>query len=131
MHLIISDTKAGKSYKAEIPKDKEAEIAGKRIGDMIEGGIVGAAGYELELTGGSDDSGFPMRKDVAGSRKMKVLLTKGIGFHAKNKGERRRKMIRGDSYSSEITQINAKITKAGPASLDELFRKEKKTEEKK
>ncbi len=131
MHLIISDTKTGKSYKAEVPKDKEAEIIGKKMGDRIDGGVIGAAGYELELTGGSDDSGFPMRDDVAGSKKMKVLLTKGVGFHAKKKGARRRKMIRGDTYSSEITEVNAKILKAGPASLDELFKKEGKAEEKK
>jgi small subunit ribosomal protein S6e len=124
MHLIISDTKTGKSYKAEIPKEKESEIVGKKIGDKIEGGIIGAAGYELELTGGSDDSGFPMRDDVAGPKKMKVLLTKGVGFRAKEKGERRRKMVRGDAYSAGITEVNAKIVKAGPASLDELFKKE-------
>ena len=126
MHLIISDTKTGKSHKAEVSKEKEAEIVGKKIGDVIDGGVAGAAGYELELTGGSDDSGFPMRDDVAGPKKMKILLTKGVGFRAKRKGERRRKMVRGDTYSAEITEVNTKILKAGPTSLDELFKKEEK-----
>ena len=131
MQIIISESKSGKSYKVDIPKDKEAELVGKKVGDRIDGGVFGAAGYELELTGGSDDSGFPMRTDVAGSRKIKALLTEGTGFHAKEKGQRRRKIVRGDTYSSEITQVNAKVIKAGPVSLDELFKKEEKEEEKK
>ena len=131
MQIIISESKSGKSYKADISKEKESEILGKKIGDKIDGGVFGAAGYELELTGGSDDSGFPMRDDVAGTRKMKALLTEGTGFHTKEKGQRRRKIVRGDTYSSEITQVNAKIVKAGPVSLDELFKKEEKKEEEK
>lgn len=130
MHLIISDTKTGKSYKAEVPKDREGELFGKRIGDRLDGGIVGAAGYELELTGGSDNSGFPMRNDVAGSKKMKVLMAEGAGFHAKKKGERRRKIVRGYIYSEDISEVNSKIVKAGPTPLDGLFKKEEKAEKK-
>jgi len=125
MQIIISESKNGKSYKVDIAKEKESDIIGKRIGDKIDGGVFGAAGYELELTGGSDDSGFPMRGDVTGSRKMKALISDGTGFNAKEKGQRRRKIVRGDTYSPEITQVNAKIVKAGPVSLDELFKKEK------
>jgi len=131
MQLIIADPKNGKSYKVEIPKDKEVEFVGKKIGDKVDGGVVGAAGYELELTGGSDDSGFPMRSDVAGQRKIQALLTKGVGYHTKEKGMRRKKVVRGDTYSSSIVQINAKIVKAGPIALDELFKSEGKKEEKK
>ena len=126
MQIIISETKDGKSYKVEIPKEKEAEIVGKKIGDRIDGGAIGAAGYELELTGGSDDSGFPMRSDIAGPKKSKVLLTKGVGFRAKRKGERKRKIVRGDTYSAEITEVNTKVVKAGPVALGELFKKEEK-----
>lgn len=130
MHVIISDSKTGKSYKAEVSKDKEMEFAGKKIGDAIDGGTIGAAGYELELTGGSDDSGFPMRSDVTGTRKIGVLLTKGVGYNAKEKGMRRKKVVRGNAYSQSIVQVNAKIVKEGPVPLGELFKTEKKEEKK-
>ncbi len=131
MQIIISDTKSGKSYRIDIPKDKETEIIGKKIGDRIDGGIFGAVGYEFELTGGSDDSGFPMRTDVAGSRKIKALLTEGTGFHTRERGQRRRKIVRGNAYSADITQVNAKVVIAGATALDSLFRKEEKKEEEK
>jgi len=129
MRLVISDPKSGKSYQSEIPKEQEGSIVGARIGDQIDGGLVGAAGYSLQLTGGSDGSGFPMKVDVPGNRKMASLITKGIGFFSKRKGERRRKMVRGNSYSQEIVQVNAKVVKAGSANLEELFGKKEEKKE--
>ncbi|MBD3210936.1 30S ribosomal protein S6e [Candidatus Micrarchaeota archaeon] len=126
MRIVISDTASGKSYQVELPKEKEAQIAGKKIGDELDGNLVGAAGYTLELTGGSDDSGFPMRREVFGPVKKKVLTSKGVGFNAKRKGERKRKVIRGNTYSSDIVQVNTKVKKAGATPLDQLFKKEEK-----
>ena len=131
MKIVISDSKTGKSYQAEIAKDNEAQIVGKKMGDSIDGSLVGAPGYTLELTGGSDASGFPMRKDVIGVRKSKLLLTDGVGFNAEQEGERRRKLVRGNTYSSDIAQVNAKVTKAGPTPLEELLGKKEEKEEKK
>src|SRR4030042_2020431 len=118
MRIVISET-SGKSYQAELPKDKESAIAGKRIGDELDGNLVGAAGYVLVLTGGSDDSGFPMRTEVHGSAKKAILTSDGIGFNAKKSGERRRKYVRGNTYSSEIVQVNMKVKSAGPTSLEQ------------
>jgi small subunit ribosomal protein S6e len=129
MRIVISDPKTGKSYQIEIQKDQEAVIVGKRIGDSLDGGLIGAAGYSLEFTGGSDTSGFPMRMDIPGNRKMAVLLSEGIGFYTKRKGERRRKMIRGNIFSNDIAQVNATVVTAGATPLDQLFGK--KEEEKK
>lgn len=131
MQLIISDTKTGKSYKVDIPKEKEAEIIGKRMGDVIDAGFVGAGGYKVELTGGSDASGFPMRVDISGLRKGKFLVTKGVGFKTKRKGERRRKTMRGNTYSNDMAQVNSKVMEYGPTALDEIFKKEEKKEEEK
>lgn len=131
MQMVISDPKTGKSYKVDIPKEKEAEIIGKKIGDNIDGGFVGAGGYKLELTGGSDASGFPMRIDIAGLRKGKFLVTKGVGFKTKRKGVRRRKTLRGNTYSNDSAQVNSKVLEYGPTALDEIFKKEEKAEEKK
>jgi len=129
MRIVISEA-SGKSYQAELPKDKESAIVGKKIGDELEGNLVGAAGYVLELTGGSDDSGFPMREEVHGSAKKPILTSKGIGFNAKESGERRRRYVRGNTYSADIVQVNMKVKTAGPTSLEELFPKAEKTESK-
>jgi small subunit ribosomal protein S6e len=124
MRIVISDTTSGKSYQTELPKDKEASIIGKKIGDELDGNLVGAAGYTLLLTGGSDESGFPMRVEVYGAVKKTVLSSDGIGFHAKRKGERKRVYVRGNTYSVDIVQVNTKVTKAGATPLDQLFKKE-------
>lgn len=123
MRVVISDPASGKSYQVELGKDMEAQITGKKIGDELDGNLVGAAGYALKLTGGSDTSGFPMRSDVHGTAKKAILTTDGIGFHSSNKGERRRCMVRGNTYSAEIMQINAVVVKTGPVKLDQLFAK--------
>lgn len=129
MRIVISDTTSGKSYQSEVDKEKEAMIVGKKLGDELDGNLVGAAGYTLQLTGGSDGSGFPMRSDVYGAVKKQILSSDGTGFNAKNKGERKRVYVRGNTYSSDIVQVNAKVLKAGPTPLEQLFGK--KEEEKK
>ncbi len=121
MKIVISDPSTGKTYQVDLDKSKEAMIVGKKIGDEISGDLVGAAGYTLVLTGGSDGSGFPMRNDVPGPVKKKILTASGPGFHPSRKGERKRVLVRGNVYSSDIVQVNAKVVKSGSVSLDELF----------
>ena len=133
MKVVLSDPKTGKSWQVDLPKEKVSLLSGKKVGEQLEGDLVGAPGYVFELTGGSDGSGFQMRKDISGSRKENTLLSKGVGFNAKRKGIRKRKTVRGNTYSSDIIQVNAKVVQLGTVSLDELFGKkeEKKPEEKK
>jgi small subunit ribosomal protein S6e len=126
--FVISEK--GKSYQVE--KDqKSCPVMGKKIGDKIEGNFLGLEGYEFEITGGSDKDGFPMRKDIEGISRKRIIVTDGTGFHADKKGLRRRKMTRGNSIGSDITQINCKVVRAGAKPLDELIKKEDKTVEKK
>lgn len=131
MRIVISETSSGKSYQVELPKEKEANIIGKKIGDELDGNLVGAAGYLLEFTGGSDGSGFPMREEVYGSAKKAVLTSKAVGFYTKRKGERKRRYVRGNTYSADIVQVNTKVKTPGPTPLDQLFKKEEKKEESK
>ncbi len=121
--IINIGTKEGKVYKMEIPKDKEAYFIHKKIGDVIEGDVIGLSGYTIQLTGGTDKSGFPMRYDVKGYVKKKILLSNRPGFRPKRKGERRRKTIRGTVYSEDTAQINAKVIKEGAKSLAEILGK--------
>ncbi len=129
MRIVISESK-GKSYQFELPKDKEANIIGKKMGDELDGNLVGAAGYTLVLRGGSDGSGFPMREEVHGSARKQVLTSEGVGFNAKQGGERRRKYVRGNTYSSEIVQVNTQVKSPGPTPLEQLFPKAEKKENK-
>jgi small subunit ribosomal protein S6e len=135
MKIVISDPKTGKSFGLEVPKDKESALIGKKIGEKLEGGIVGADGYELEVGGGSDASGFPMRRDVSGPRRADVILSQGTGFSYQGKGVRERRKVRGNVISDQIVQVNAKVVQAGSKPLEELFpaaaKGEKKEEKKK
>ncbi|MHA2393404.1 MAG: S6e family ribosomal protein [Promethearchaeota archaeon] len=103
--------------------EKKFRFEGMKIGDIIKGGLVGFPNYEFEITGGSDSSGFPMRKDVHGPVKKKILVSKrGIGYKPKRVGEKRRKTVRGNEVTTDMTLINLKVIKYGEA---ELFKKEK------
>ena len=123
--FVISDGK--KSY--QIEKDqKDAPVLGKQIGETLDAGFLGMDGYELQITGGSDKDGFPMRKDIEGQLRKRFLITAGVGFHTKVDGLRRRKMLRGNAIADDIAQINCKVTKKGSKPLEELFPSAKKEE---
>jgi len=105
--LTISDKK-GKSLTKEL-KDSDANpLLGLEIGKETDASIVGFTG-KLKITGGSDKSGVPMRADIHGSSRKYVLLTKGVGLQDAVKGERVRKLTRGNTISEEIYQINCKF----------------------
>jgi small subunit ribosomal protein S6e len=122
MQIVISDSKAGKAYKVE-GKDAEANalFIGKRIGDVVDADILGLGGYALEITGGSDKQGMPMRKDVSGTARKRILITNSPGYQQKEQGKRRRKSVRGNEISTEISQINVLIKEYGKKPLDELL----------
>jgi len=136
--INIAD-KSGKTYKLEaeadslIDKELNQIINGKEIREDLEG-------YEFEIAGASDKSGFTALKSVEGVGLKKVLLTYGKGMHKKPKKEgkkklsnntpkglRLRKTVRGKIISSAIVQINLKVVRAGKKSLKDIF--EPKTEE--
>ncbi|ADP77247.1 SSU ribosomal protein S6E [Methanothermus fervidus DSM 2088] len=114
-----------KSYQIETDTDK---LIGLKIGDEFDGSIIGLPGYKLKITGGSDKDGFPMRKDIEGSRRVKVLLSSGPGFKPRRKGERRRKSVRGNTISEDIVQVNTVVVKEGEKPIKELISKKEKEE---
>jgi small subunit ribosomal protein S6e len=127
--IVISDPKARKAYQKEVDQGASGLI-GKKIGDKLSGNHLGLSGYELEVTGGSDKEGFPMRRDMEGPGRKKILLSHGPGFHPKSRGRRKRKSIRGNSISPAISQVNAKVVTYGAKSMEELLgvKKEHKAE---
>jgi len=105
--LTISDTK-GKSITKEL-KDSDANpLLGLQLGNETDASVVGLNG-KLKLTGGSDKSGVPMRNDVHGAARKYVLLSKGVGLQDAEIGQRVRKLLRGNTVSEEIYQINCKF----------------------
>lgn len=134
-------TKEGETYHLEseseglIEKELHNKIQGKDISPDLEG-------YEFEITGASDKSGFTAMKEVEGIGLKKVLLTYGKGMkkrpkkegkkkRSKNKpkGLRLRKTVRGKVISDTISQINLKILKQGKNKLEEIFPDQNKGKE--
>ncbi|MEM3737557.1 MAG: 30S ribosomal protein S6e [Candidatus Bathyarchaeia archaeon] len=106
--LIISD-KSGKTQTVELEGPRAIPLLGRRIGEVIDGSIANLGGKKLLITGGTDKDGFPMRKDIQGGVKTKILLSSGAGFHPSEPGLRRRKTIRGNTITEDITTINLKL----------------------
>ena len=107
--IIVSNPEDGTSKVIELEETKAAPLIGRKIGETIDGAIVDMTAYKLLIRGGSDTDGVPMRPNVHGGGRRKVILSGGAGFNPKRKGERKRKTVRGDIITEEITQINTKI----------------------
>jgi len=107
--VIISDPTDGKSKVVEVEEVRAAPFIGKKLGEIIDGIIVDMPATKLQILGGSDTDGVPMRGDVHGGNRRQVVLSEGAGFNPKREGERRRKAVRGNIITDEIAQINLKI----------------------
>ena len=117
--IVIADPTTGKAKQTEF-KDNEADfLMGKSIGDAVSGDQLGFAGYEFVITGGSDKAGFPMRKDISGTRRVKIYTVAGVGVKKKGKGLKQRKTVSPNAISEITSQINLKVTKAGKGPLFE------------
>ncbi len=125
--ITINDTKTGKSYNKALDTDL---FLGKRIKDKINGDDLGLKGYELEITGGSDNAGFPMRYDLSGTGRKKIKILSGTGLRKLPKrGINVRKTVKGNTISNDIVQVNLKIIKDGSKKVEEIFGVETKKEE--
>ena len=127
--FIINDVKTGKSYQKALNTN---EVANKKLGNKLKGEFLGLDGYELEITGGSDAAGFPLRKDIEGTGRKKGLFSKGVGMKkVEKKGIRKRKTVCGNTITDNTIQINLKVLKYGTKKLEEIFPKKEETQEKK
>ncbi|MEM2924103.1 MAG: 30S ribosomal protein S6e [Methanocellales archaeon] len=129
--VVISDPKTGKARQVVVSGAKATKFIGKQIGSEIDGEVLGLIGYKLIITGGSDRDGLPMRKDLPGGKKYRVLLAGGTGYHPDKEGKRDRKGLRGREITLDIGQINMKIVEYGPKTIEELLGEEEIKVEKK
>ncbi len=114
--ITISDKK-GKCITREL-KEKDANpLLGLQIGTEVDAAIIGQVG-KMRITGGSDKSGVPMRADIHGGARKYILLSKGVGLQDAEKGQRFRKLIRGNIITEEAYQINCVLD--GELKIDEV-----------
>lgn len=119
--VVVADPDEGTAHQRAVEGQDANRFIGRSIGEEVDGGAVGLDGYTVEITGGSDVTGRPMREDVAGPALKSVLLTKGTGFNPTRDGERKRVTVRGREVGENTRQINATITTRGDQSVEELL----------
>ena len=121
--LIVSDPETGKSQRVELEDERMSPLIGRRIGEAMDGTIANLPGHRIQLTGGTDKDGIPMRPDVHGGAKAKIILSGGVGYKPKRKGARKRVVVRGNTVSADTTFLNFKIVEKPKG------RRKQKTEE--
>ena len=112
--FIVSDPN-GTSQRVEIEDAQLRPLVGTRIGQTIDGSLAGMQGYKLKFTGGTDKDGVPMRPDVHGSARARIVLSGGVGFKPTDKGMKKRKVVRGNTISAETAFLNFSIVEAPKA----------------
>ena len=133
--------KTGKTYKLEL----EAEgLVGKELHDKILGRdlLPDLEGYELEIRGASDKSGFTSHENVPETGLKRILLSYGKAMrrrtrregkkkisNPKPKGLRLKRTVRGKKISPEIVQINLNVLKQGIKPLSEVFPEQNRKKE--
>ena len=143
---VVNDTDPtsdGKSYSLKISGNNHAQLLGKKIGDTVDGIFVGEgeqtlSGYKLQITGGSDKTGTPLRRDLDGGSRQAVLVTQSVGFKGHNlvfktkggekkrfrykpDGLRKRRYFRGNTINQDTRQINLKVIESGNKSLADIL----------
>jgi len=123
--VVISDPKSGATQQREVSGDDANSLIGLKINDKLSGDVIKLSGYEFVITGGSDFCGFPMRRDISGSQRAKILAVSGIGVRKnKGKGIRQRKTVCGNTISDSIAQVNVKVVKMGS---ENIFKKDEES----
>ncbi|MBT60254.1 MAG: 30S ribosomal protein S6e [Euryarchaeota archaeon] len=143
---VVNDTdpkNGGKSYSLKISGNNHAQLLGKKIGDTVDGIFVGEgeqtlSGYKLQITGGSDKTGTPLRRDLEGGARQSVLVTQSTGFKGHNlvfktkggekkrfrykpHGLRMRRNFRGNTINQDTRQINLKVIESGKKALGDIL----------
>jgi small subunit ribosomal protein S6e len=126
--VVVSDK--GNSYQFETEDSVNRKFIGLAIGDTFDGNLIGKEvedkkvsldGFTLKITGGSDKNGFPMKKDIDGPRRIRSLVSGGVGYKPKADGVKRRKTFRGNTISDDIVQINTIVSESGNKTIEQIL----------
>ena len=96
--VVVSDPKSGKAYQVELKDPGAGKFLGKHIGDKIEGDVLGMPGYSVQVTGGSDREGFPMRADLPGTKRSKFCYRREPAIILSPKARRRGRAFTAGRY---------------------------------
>ena len=143
---VVNDTNPksnGKAYSVKISGNNHSQLLGKKIGDVVDGIFVGEgdqtlSGYKLQITGGSDKTGTPLRRDLEGGSRQSILVTASTGlkghslvfknkggekkrFRYKPDGLRKRRNFRGNTINQDTRQVNLKVIEAGKKALSDIL----------
>jgi small subunit ribosomal protein S6e len=124
--VIVNDTKKGKSHNILVSGHHANSLIGKKINDEVDGIFVSLPGYKLQIMGGTDKNGFPMRKDLPGTTRRRLLLSKSLGFKPKDSGVRKKKSVRGNTINQDVVQINMKVIKHSTKPIESIIKSEEK-----
>jgi len=119
--VVVADPKSGRAFNVDASGGAAGVFIGKKIGDEVDAGPLGLAGYRIQITGGSDRTGTPANSSLPGAGRRKLLIAGGTGFHPAMEGQRRRKMLRAKEITGDFVQVNAKVTAYGEKKLEEIF----------
>ena len=89
LKVVVSDPKTGRAYNVDASTGAAGSIVGKKIGDELDAGPLGLAGYKILITGGSDQTGIPARKSLPGRGEKETPA------------RRRRRVPRGDGRRAQ------------------------------
>ena len=117
--VVNIGTKSGHTEKIILLEELQTNLYGLKVGDEFDGKLLGNEydDYVFAITGGTDRSGFALRADFEGNLYYRPLLSKGVGYHPKKKGERKRKRVRGNEIQEDVTQVNCMVIKEGKRKL--------------
>ena len=109
--VVVSDPKSGKAIQIET---QDKFLLGKKIGDVVDASPLGLEEYKIKIAGGSDFGGAPMVSYVEGTAKKYV-------WWRVNKKTRVKKLVRGNTISEEIVQVNAVVEEYGQKPFEEIY----------
>jgi len=120
--IVVNDTKNGKSHSILVSGHHANSLIGKKIHDEVDGIFVSLPGYKLQITGGTDKNGFPMRTDLPGTIRRRLLLSESLGFKPKDSGVRKKKSVRGNTINQDVVQINMKVVKHSSKPIEDIIK---------
>ncbi|MAF37071.1 30S ribosomal protein S6e [archaeon] len=124
--LVINDVKTGKAYQTE---EEVNPFTGVRLGKKVDGSAFGLKGYELQITGASDQCGFPLRCDLKATTRKKPLFVQGVGLRINARNDRQRKTVCPNDIKENTSQVNLKVLTYGDKKLEDVYgKKEDKSE---
>ena len=132
MKVNVSNPKVGRTVQKEVTADQVGLLVGRKIGQEIDLGPLGFSGAKGVIRGGSDAQGVPMRPEIQGPVRKKLVISKSIGLRNAEFGQKKKKTVRGNTVSDQTAQINIMVTPETAESCIAAFPekpKEVKTEE--